>query len=51
MVDMIMEMKFRTKNYSQAINRVSLGCRGLTKFIIIDQYVGSPGDGHNFKFY
>jgi hypothetical protein len=49
MVDMIMKMKFRIKKYSQVFNRVGPGYRGLTKFIIIDQYVDFPG-GLNFSF-
>jgi hypothetical protein len=44
MVDVVMEMKFRIKKYSQVFNG------GLTKFIIIDQYVGFPGEGYNFSF-
>jgi hypothetical protein len=42
MVDVVMKMKFSINKYSQVFNRVGPGYRGLTKFIIVDQYVGSP---------
>jgi hypothetical protein len=44
MVDVVMRMKFRIKKYSQVFNG------GLTKFIIIDHYVGFLEEGHNFSF-
>jgi hypothetical protein len=44
MVDMVMKMKFRIKKYSHVFNRIGPGYGGLTKFIIIDQYVGFPGE-------
>jgi hypothetical protein len=50
MVGVVMELKFRIKEYSWVLNRVGTGKRGLTKFIIIDQYVGFPGKGYNFSF-
>jgi hypothetical protein len=37
--NMIMEVKFRISKYSKVFNRVGTGKRGLTKFIIVDQYV------------
>jgi hypothetical protein len=45
MVDVIMKLKFRIKKYSQVFNRIGPGYGGLTKFVIIDQYVGVPGEG------
>jgi hypothetical protein len=50
MVDVFMRMKFRIKKYYQVFNRIGLGYGGLTKFIIIDQNVGFPGEGYNFSF-
>jgi hypothetical protein len=50
MVDVVMKMKFRINTYSQVYNRVSLGYEGLTKFTIIHQYIGFPGEGYNFRF-
>jgi hypothetical protein len=35
------EIKFRIKEYSQVFIKVSVGYRGLTKFILIDQYVST----------
>jgi hypothetical protein len=49
-VDMVMEIKFCIKKYSQVFYRVGPGYSGLTKFIIVDQYVGFPGEGYNFSF-
>jgi hypothetical protein len=47
---MVMEMKFCIKKYSQVFYRVGPGYSVLTKFIIVDQYVGFPGEGYNFSF-
>jgi hypothetical protein len=50
MVDVVMKMKIRIKKYSQVLNRIGPGYGGFTKYIIIDQYVGLPGEGYNFSF-
>jgi hypothetical protein len=50
MVDVVMKKKFSINRYSQAFNRVGPGYGGFTHFIIMDQYVGFPGEGHNFSF-
>jgi hypothetical protein len=50
MVDVVMKLKFRIGKCSQVFNIIGSGYRGLTKFIIIDQYVGFPGEGYNFSF-
>jgi hypothetical protein len=47
---MIIEIKFNISKYSQVFCRVGPGCRGLAKFIIVDQYVGFPGEGYDFSF-
>jgi hypothetical protein len=39
LADMVVEITFRIKKYSQVFNRVGMGYRGLTKFIPLDQYV------------
>jgi hypothetical protein len=49
LVVMFMEMKFRINKYSQVFYRLGPGYRGLTKFIIVDQYTGFPGEGYNFS--
>jgi hypothetical protein len=49
-VDMVIEMKFSISKYCQVFYRVSPGCRGLVQFIIVDQYVGFPGEGCKFSF-
>jgi hypothetical protein len=46
MVDVVM----KTNRYSQFFNIVGPGYGGLEKFIIRDQYVGFPGEVHNFSF-
>jgi hypothetical protein len=45
-----MEMWLSLNKYSQVFYSVGPGYRGLTKFIIVDQYVGFPGEGYNFSF-
>jgi hypothetical protein len=50
MVDVVMKMKFSINKYFQAFNRVGSDYGGLTKFIIIDQFVGFPEKGYNFSF-
>jgi hypothetical protein len=50
MVDAIMKMKFRINKYSQVVNRVGSDYGGFAQFIVIDQYAGFPGEGHNFSF-
>jgi hypothetical protein len=47
---MVMEMKFSINKYSQVFCKAGLGYRGLAKFIIIDKYVGFPGEEYNFSF-
>jgi hypothetical protein len=49
MVDVVMIIKFGIKKYSQVFKNVGPGY-GQTKFVIIDQYVGFPGEGCNFSF-
>jgi hypothetical protein len=49
-VNIVMEIKFSINKYSQVFYRVGLGYRGLAKFIIIDKYIGFPGEGYNFSF-
>jgi hypothetical protein len=41
-IDVVMEMEFNVHKYSQVFYSVGLGHRGLTKFIVVDQYVGFP---------
>jgi hypothetical protein len=50
MVGVVMKLKFGIKKYSYVLNRIGPGYGVLTKFIIIDQYVGFPGEGYNFSF-
>jgi hypothetical protein len=50
MFDVVMEMKHGINKYSEVFYRVCPGYGGLSKFIIIEQYVGFPGEGHNFSF-
>jgi hypothetical protein len=45
-----MKMKFSINKYFHIFHRVGPGYRGLAKFIIVDQYVGFPGEGYNFSF-
>jgi hypothetical protein len=49
-VDVVMEMEFNVNKYSQVFHRVGPGYRELKKFIVVDQYVGFPGEGCNFSF-
>jgi hypothetical protein len=49
-IDVVMEMEFNVNKYSQVFYSVGPGYRGLTKFIVVDQYVGFPGEGYNFSF-
>jgi hypothetical protein len=49
-IDVVMEMEFNINKYSQVFYSVSPGYRGLTKFIVVDQYVGFPGKRCNFSF-
>jgi hypothetical protein len=49
-VDMVMEMKFSITIHSQVFYGVGPSYRRLPKFIIVDQYVGFPGEGYNFRF-
>jgi hypothetical protein len=48
-VNMIMEMKFSINKYSEVSYRVGPVYRGLSKFVIVDQYVGFPREGYNFS--
>jgi hypothetical protein len=50
MVDVVIKMKFNINKYSQVFNRVGPGYGGLADLIIIDQYVGFPGERYNFSF-
>lgn len=50
MVGVVMKMKFSVNKYSQVLNRVRPGYGGFVEFIISDQYVGFPGEEHNFSF-
>jgi hypothetical protein len=47
---MVMELKFSINKFSQVFYRLGPGCRGLTKFIIVDQYIGFPGEWYNFCY-
>jgi hypothetical protein len=49
-VDVVMEMEFNVNKYSQVFYRVGPGYRGLANFIIVDQNIGFPAEGYNFKF-
>jgi hypothetical protein len=44
MVNVVVKIKFSISIHSHVFYR------GLAKFIIIDQYVGFPAEGHNFSF-
>jgi hypothetical protein len=46
----VMKLKFSVTKYSQVLKRVRPDYGGFVEFIIIDQYVGFPGEGHNFSF-
>jgi hypothetical protein len=48
-IDVVMEMEFNVNKYSQVFYRVGPGFRGLSKFRVVDQYVGFPGEGYNFS--
>jgi hypothetical protein len=48
MVHEVMKLKFIIQKYSQVFNRIGPGYGGLTKFIIVDKYVGFPGEGYNY---
>jgi hypothetical protein len=50
MIGVVMKMKFSVNKYSQVFYRVGPDYRGLAKFIVVDQYVGFPGEGYNFSF-
>jgi hypothetical protein len=50
MVGVVMKMKFSINKYSQVFNKVGPDYGELAKCIIIDQYVGFPGEGYNFSF-
>jgi hypothetical protein len=50
MVDVVMKMKFSINKYSQVFNIVGPVYGVMTNFIIIEQYVGFPGEGYNFSF-
>jgi hypothetical protein len=45
MIDEVMKMEISIRKYSQLSNRADPGYGGLAKFIVIDQYVGFPGEG------
>jgi hypothetical protein len=49
-VDVVMKKKFNTNKHSKVFYRVGLGYSGLAEFIIVDQYVGFPGEGYGFSF-
>jgi hypothetical protein len=49
MIDVVMEMKFSISKYSQVFYRLGSEYGGLTKYIILDQYVGFPGEEYNFS--
>jgi hypothetical protein len=49
-IDLVMEMEFNVNIYSQVFYSVSPGYRGLTKFIVVDQYVRFPGKRYNLSF-
>jgi hypothetical protein len=50
MVAMVTKMKFSVNKYSHVFNRFCAGYEGLAKLIIIDQYVGFPGEEYSFSF-
>jgi hypothetical protein len=45
-----MEMEFNVNKYSQVFYSVGPVYRGLTKFIVVDQFVGFPGKIYKFSF-
>jgi hypothetical protein len=50
MVDVDMKMEFSVRKYFHVYSRVGPAYGDLAKFIIIDKYVGFPGEGYNFSF-
>jgi hypothetical protein len=48
-VDVVMEMKYIINIYSKVLYRVGPNYKGLTKFIIVGQWVGFPGEEYNFN--
>jgi hypothetical protein len=47
MVDVVMKMKYNINKYSQVFYRFGPVYGGLTKFVIIHQYVGFPGEEYS----
>jgi hypothetical protein len=45
-----MKTNFGINKYSQAFNRFDPVYGGFAKFLIIDQYIGFPGEGWNSGF-
>jgi hypothetical protein len=50
MLQVVLKMRSPISKYSPVFNRVGPGYGGFEKFVIVDQYVGFPGERYNFSF-
>jgi hypothetical protein len=48
--NMVMEVEFGVNIYSEVFHRVGPVYRRLADFIVVDKYIGFPGEGYNFSF-